>query len=273
MDEIRELLLRRGFTEEDIDTKFRAYISHEKEWRINSITPEAVAKATSVEELRPLFSKDSVDNRWGNPWGASGKDFASFVQKDVKPFEIPAGILEPHIAFLASAVNEIGAFTTMSCDGWHDESFEQWGEHTMKLHMNERYSAMWLLLVMRQVFDECDNDGWDTWRFYDEDNARVFLITGDDADTVQSFAKPIGIARGEAKDRIGHSKSYEASLASRIYFHDVRAYLKNTARQLRAQDGTRLEMRAFFNPTYNKKGRHTGFKFVGFQMVADKKPN
>ena len=109
--------------------------------------------------------------------------------------------------------------------------------------------------------------------FYDEDNARVFLITGDDADTVQSFAKPIGIARGEAKDRIGHSKSYEASLASRIYFHDVRAYLKNTARQHRAQDGTRLEMRAFFNPTYNKKGRHTGFKFVGFQMVADKKPN
>lgn len=171
MDEIRELLLRRGFTEEDIDTKFRAYISCEKEWRINSITPEAVAKATSVDELMPLFSKDSVDNRWGNPWGASGKDFASFVQKDVKPFEIPAGILEPHIAFLAAAVNEIGAFTTMSCDGWHDESFEQWGEHTMKLHMNERYSAMWLLLVMRQVFGECDNDGWDTWRFYDEDNA------------------------------------------------------------------------------------------------------
>ena len=109
--------------------------------------------------------------------------------------------------------------------------------------------------------------------FYDEDNARVFLITGDDADKVQSFAKPIGIARGEAMDKIGHSKSYEASLASRIYFHEVKSYLKNTARQIRAQDGTRLEMRAFFNPTYNTKGKHTGFKFVGFQMVADKKPN
>lgn len=109
--------------------------------------------------------------------------------------------------------------------------------------------------------------------FYDEDKARVFLITGKDADEIQKFAKPIGIARGEAMDKIGSSKSYEASLASRIYFHDVRSYLKNTARQIRANDGTRLEMRAFFDPTYTKKGKHTGFKFVGFQMVADKKPN
>lgn len=108
---------------------------------------------------------------------------------------------------------------------------------------------------------------------YDEDNARVFLITGDDADKVQSFAKPIGKAKGEAMDKIGHSKSYEASLASRMYFHEVKSYLKNTARQIRAQDGTRLEMRAFFNPTYTKKGKHTGFQFVGFQMVADNKPN
>lgn len=109
--------------------------------------------------------------------------------------------------------------------------------------------------------------------FYDEDNARVFLITGNDADKIQEFAKPIGIAKGEAMDKIGHSKSYEASLASRIYFHEVQSYLKNTARQLRAQDGTKLEMRAFFNPTYTKKGKHTGFQFVGFQMVADKKTN
>ena len=58
--------------------------------------------------------------------------------------------------------------------------------------------------------------------YYDEKNARVLMITGKDVDSVKQMAKPIGIAKGDAIEKTGYSKSYEARVAGRDYFKQLK---------------------------------------------------
>ena len=107
---------------------------------------------------------------------------------------------------------------------------------------------------------------------YDEEKERepiIYMITGQDADTAKQMAKPVGIAKGESKDKLGNTKSYEAKYAARNYTLNVKHFIKNTCRQLKAPDGQKLELRVFFNPKYNKKEELKGFEYVGAQFFAN----
>lgn len=104
---------------------------------------------------------------------------------------------------------------------------------------------------------------------YDNDSARVFVITGNDVDAVTQFAKPIGKAKGESIDRTGHSSSFETKLATNDYFRQIKYFLRNSCRQIKDSDGNKLTLRVFFDPKYKKDGTLKGFEFVNARMISD----
>lgn len=153
----KELLLRRGFTPEDIENQLRDYRSGEKSWMIKRVTPAEVAESGWWRVLRELFAKDSVDYRWGSTGGFW--NFQYFYENPIG-FSVSPAELDPYIACFVREVNECGAFTSMSCDGWHKKynynSPERRADEyrAIKLWMADRYSMIWLWLIMEDVFDE-----------------------------------------------------------------------------------------------------------------------
>ncbi|MGN0649735.1 MAG: hypothetical protein ACI4KM_04800 [Oscillospiraceae bacterium] len=142
----KELLLKRGFSEYDIDTDFEHYNGV---WNITTMTKEQVAAAKNPQQLAPLFAKDSVEY---SEWCTThlGRSFRTFAE-DNQPFAVEPSKLDPHIARLCKAVNEIGVCTCMSCDGWH-KSNERFAN--MKLYMKDRYSVIWFWLITEYIFGE-----------------------------------------------------------------------------------------------------------------------
>ena len=64
----------------------------------------------------------------------------------------------------------------------------------------------------------------------------------------------IGIAKGEALDRTGVAKSYEARAASRDYFKQLKSFLRNSCRQVHNQKGENLALRVYFTPKHKRDG-------------------
>ena len=142
----KQLLLKRGFSEYDIDTNFEHY---KGEWNIRTITKYLVSCTEDIDCLSRLFDMDSVGY---NKWCCThyGYPFEFFAQ-DITPFEISPSELDPHIARLCRAVNSIGVKTCMSCDGWHnDNCYTKY----MMLYMCDRYSVIWLWLITEYIFGE-----------------------------------------------------------------------------------------------------------------------
>ncbi len=106
---------------------------------------------------------------------------------------------------------------------------------------------------------------------YDKDSPTVYLVSGRDVDTIKELAKPIGRAKGEALDRLGHSKSFEAQIASNDFFKNVKQFLKNSCRRLKSQDNKNLSLRVYFDPNYNTKDKLVGFTFVKAEFIKDEK--
>ena len=52
----KELLLRRGFTPEDIENQLRDYRSGEKSWMIKRVTPAEVAESGDLPVASGIFS-------------------------------------------------------------------------------------------------------------------------------------------------------------------------------------------------------------------------
>lgn len=98
--------------------------------------------------------------------------------------------------------------------------------------------------------------------YYDYDNARVLMITGKDTDAVTQMAKPIGVAKGDAKDRTGVARSFESQLATRDYFHQLKAFLRSSCRQVHTPDGENLALKVFFDPKYKKDGTVAKFNYA-----------
>lgn len=90
--------------------------------------------------------------------------------------------------------------------------------------------------------------------YYDNENARVLMVTGKDVDAVKQMAKPIGIAKGEAIDRTGKSKSFESRMATRDYFKQLKSFLRTSCRQVHNQNGENLALRVYFIPKYKRDG-------------------
>lgn len=106
---------------------------------------------------------------------------------------------------------------------------------------------------------------------YDRDNPVVYMVSGDDVDVVKEFAKPIGRAKGEAIDKLGHSKSFEAKAASKDFFRNVKYFLKTKCRRLKSKDNKNLSLRVYFDPKYNRKDNLVGFDFVNARFIEEEK--
>ncbi len=103
---------------------------------------------------------------------------------------------------------------------------------------------------------------------YDIKNAIVHLFTGRDYDSVKQLAKPIGIAKSEAIERTGSSKSFESGLEAENYFKNVKMYIKNFATRLHNEKGEAEELKLYFIPQYSKKEHKLkGFEFKSARFV------
>ncbi len=97
--------------------------------------------------------------------------------------------------------------------------------------------------------------------YYDYDNAMVLMITGKDADSVKQMAKPIGIAKGDAKDKTGVARSFESKMATKDYFRQLKSFLRTSCKQVHTEDGENLALKVFFNPKYKKDGSVAKFNY------------
>ncbi len=104
---------------------------------------------------------------------------------------------------------------------------------------------------------------------YGKNGCDVFLVTGYDADRIGEMAKPIGIAKGDAKAKTGHARSYESRNASRNFFSNVDSYLKNQCQRVRSKKGEKLVLNVLFEPVYNKKNEFKKFKFLNAKFTAE----
>lgn len=104
---------------------------------------------------------------------------------------------------------------------------------------------------------------------YDKNSPIVHMVTGSDVEVVKNYAKPIGIAKGEALDRIGRSDSFEARSASRSYFRNVTQYIKNKCKRLKSFDGNNLSLVVYFDPKYTRTNKLKGFEYVGAKFEEE----
>lgn len=105
---------------------------------------------------------------------------------------------------------------------------------------------------------------------YGKNGCDVFLVTGYDADRIGEMARPIGIAKGDAKAKTGRAKSYESRNASRNFFSNVESYLKNQCKRVKDINGEKLILNVLFEPTYNKKGEFKKFKYLEAKFTCEK---
>lgn len=169
LETIREtLLLERGFSRHDIETNFADYTG---EWNISTMTLEQLMSTNSPRELGKLFRKDSVEvTRFCATY--IGGSFDSFAVP-AAPFQVSPSVLDPYIARLCRAVNEIGVKTCMSCDGWHKRKTTY---SAMDLYMRDRYSVQWFWFITEHIFGEHwkhsapNSSSWNNiWEPFDSD--------------------------------------------------------------------------------------------------------
>lgn len=166
---LRAMLIRRGFSKKDISENFENYSG---EWNITTLSLEEMKAARTEKELLPLFEKDSVEcTKFCPTFFGYGLDFFA---ADIVPFDVAPSVLDPYIARLCKAINDIGVKTCMSCDGWHKSrsTFSQ-----MELYMTDRYSVIWFWLITEHIFgehwnrsDPRKNFGINIWEPYDHDD-------------------------------------------------------------------------------------------------------
>ena len=144
-----QLLRQRGFTEEEISGNLSAYLSGDA-WKINTISAKEVRDSFESKVLERLFAKDSINYTFANPFSEYG--FHYFAERPVS-FNVPAAELDPYIAAFVRAVNLCGAFTCMSCDGWHADQDKN-AYRNMILYFPERYSVLWLSIITEYLLGE-----------------------------------------------------------------------------------------------------------------------
>lgn len=90
--------------------------------------------------LNKYFSKDSISNQERGPEDKYERWPKSFAGKPLWGIRINPLELEPFIARYVNAVNQIGAKTLSSCDGWHDICPNERKAHIL---FKDRYSRIW----------------------------------------------------------------------------------------------------------------------------------
>ena len=174
----KRLLIQRGFTEEEIDNGFRDPDGTLR-WSIETISAEALADSCELEELAKLFKKDSVRPDWGAPHGGmSFEKYSSLFESEEGKY-LSASTLDPYIARLIIAANKCCIFTSMSCDGWHDNN--TWGNN-LRIGMSDEFSKVWFCIIAEKIFgnnsqdDKYDGFMPDSYDFLDGFSARIRVI-------------------------------------------------------------------------------------------------
>ena len=105
---------------------------------------------------------------------------------------------------------------------------------------------------------------------YRQKGPMLYMVSGSDVDKVREFAKPVGIAKADSIEALGHTKSFEVREAAHNYINSVYSFLKNTCKQLRTKDGSeKLVLCLFFDPKYKKRtGKLSGFEFSSAKFVT-----
>lgn len=104
---------------------------------------------------------------------------------------------------------------------------------------------------------------------YDNNSPTVYMVTGSDVDVVKEFAKPIGKAKGDAKEYLGHSNSFESHIATKDYFKKVKAFLRGRCKRLKSADNKPLSLVLYFDPQFSKNDRLKGFEFRNARFLED----
>ncbi len=104
---------------------------------------------------------------------------------------------------------------------------------------------------------------------YDNNSPVVYMVSGKDVDTVTEFAKPVGKAKSESIDLIGHSNSFETRKAASDFFRNVKSFLTKSCRRLKSDDNKNLSLRVYFDPKYNTKDKLVGFDFVNARFIKE----
>lgn len=148
----RNLLVKRGFTPEEIESGFKAYIDEKRVWNINTIGPKELRDTYEEDEITKIFKKDSINTEFANPFPNDNFDSYSSIHENPLDDRVNAAVLEPYVARLVLAVNKCCIFTNMSCDGWHRD--QDGKTRKLKLWMNDRYSTAWFWIIAETVFGE-----------------------------------------------------------------------------------------------------------------------
>lgn len=153
-EDVRRLLIQRGFTGDEIDGNFGEYVSGQKDWGLSDISAREVAGVDGIEKVRILFRKDSV--KLGlNADHEGHEDFdryrLQYPSNDGRCLN--ASMLEPFIARFVIAINNCGIFTVKSCDGWHDRINSPM-EKRMSIYFEDKYSALWFRLIMERLLGQ-----------------------------------------------------------------------------------------------------------------------
>ena len=104
---------------------------------------------------------------------------------------------------------------------------------------------------------------------YDRNLPVVYMVSGNDVDVVTELAKPVGKAKSESLDLIGHSNSFESSRAANEFFKNVRSFLNKSCRRLKSDDKQNLSLRVYFDPKYNTKDKLVSFNFVNARFIKE----
>ena len=104
---------------------------------------------------------------------------------------------------------------------------------------------------------------------YDKETPVVYMVTGNDVDAVQSYAKNVGKMKSESIARIGESRSYESRKAANDYFRNVKNFMKNRCRRVQNADNENLSLRVYFDTELTRTGNIKGFNFANARFVKD----
>lgn len=104
---------------------------------------------------------------------------------------------------------------------------------------------------------------------YDKDTPTVYMVTGNDVNVVQSYAKNVGKMKSESILRIGEAKSYESKKAAKDYFRQVKNFMKKSCRRVKNQNNEDLSLRVYFDTPLTRNGNIKGFNFANARFVKD----
>lgn len=104
---------------------------------------------------------------------------------------------------------------------------------------------------------------------YDINNPVVYMVTGEDTDTIRELAKPVGKAKAEALDKLGSSKSYESQYEAKNYIKNVKRFLKNHCARVKDENGEPLTLTVYYNPKYTRDGNLKCFEFAEAEFIVD----